>query len=362
MRICQVIPDLPMGGAETMCVTLSIELKKMGHDVSVISLYDCDSILTRRLKDAQIPTYFMSKRPGLDLQCIPRLRSCLRKLRPDVIHTHIHALKYTYIACLGLKIPMLRTIHNVADVDAEADTKINTYLFSRKKVVPVSISEEIRATVSEYYHIPEAYSPVIYNGVAIAQCQPKESYAINGIPELIHVGWFRTSKNHTAIVDAVKLLCEKGLSVHVSLYGDGELREEIRQKVHNLGLDAEISFMGLSDNIFPHLNKSDIFILPSLYEGSPISIIEAMGTGLPIIASDVGGIPDMIESGVSGVLINADAQSLADAIAHLVVAESKREAYGRQALQNAERFSAVTMAKGYCTLYKHLIDAKDERR
>lgn len=362
MKICQIIPDLPMGGAETMCVTLSIELKKMGHEVSVISLYDCDSILSRRLQDAQIPTYFMGKRPGLDLQCIPKLRSRLRKLRPDVIHTHIHALKYTYIACLGLKIPMLRTMHNVADVDAEADTKINTYLFSRKKVVPVSISEEIRTTVSEYYHIPEAYSPVIYNGVAITQCRPKDCYAIDGVPELIHVGWFRTSKNHTAIVDAVKFLREKGLTVHVSFYGDGELREEIRQKVHRLGLDAAISFMGLSDNIFPHLNESDIFLLPSLYEGSPISIIEAMGTGLPIIASNVGGIPDMIEHGVSGLLIEPTGQALADAIEKLLQDYALRKALGENARLSANRFSSATMANAYCELYTRLADRKDSRR
>lgn len=362
MRICQVIPDLPMGGAETMCVTLSIELKKMGHDVSVISLYDCDSILTRRLKDAQIPTYFMSKRPGLDLQCIPRLRSCLRKLRPDVIHTHIHALKYTYIACLGLKIPMLRTIHSVASMDAEADTSVNRFLFSHGLVTPVAISDAIRDTTVSYYGLKEGSVPVIINGVDLSRCIPKNDYAIDGAVKLLHVGRFHEAKNHDCMVNAVKLLTDKGIDIQFSFFGDGELEDTTRQLVANLGLESKIRFCGLTDNVFPHLHDADIFLLPSKWEGIPMSIIEAMGTGLPVIASRVGGVPDMIEDGVDGVLIEPTGQALADAIEKLLQDYALRKALGENARLSANRFSAATMANAYCELYTRLADRKDSRR
>lgn len=351
MKICQIIPDLPMGGAETMCVTLSIVLKKMGHQVCVISLYDCDTILSRRLADAGIPLQCMGKRPGLDPGCIPKLRNAIKVFAPDVIHTHIHALKYAYIAALGLGIPMLRTIHSIASQDAEADTSINRFLFVKGSVFPVAISEAIQDTTAQYYRLDKQNIPVVPNGVDLSRCIPKENYTADSAIKLLHIGRFHEAKNHNAIIQAMVILKNRGISVTLDCYGDGELLEEIKNSVARLDLQNTVRLRGVSADVFPILHDADIFLLPSVWEGIPMTIIEAMGTGLPIIASHVGGIPDMIENNVSGLLIAPEAQALADAVEALSKDAALRARLGNGALQAVHRFSAEEMAEGYLSLY-----------
>ena len=100
--------------------------------------------------------------------------------------------------------------------------------------------------------------------------------------------------------------------------------------------------------------RADIFLLPSKWEGMPMTVIEAMGTGLPVVASRVGGVPDMVTDGESGLLIPPTAEALAQAIERLVKDEALRERLGTQARQEARRFSIEAMAQGYETLYARL--------
>lgn len=351
MKICQIIPDLPMGGAETMCVTLSIQLKRMGHTVCVISLYDCDTILSRRLTDAGITLLCMGKKPGLDPACIPQLRKAIKAFSPDVIHTHIHALKYAYAAALGFRIPMLRTIHSVANQDAEADTFINRLLFSRMGVVPVAISESIKETAAQHYKLDRNHIPVILNGVDLSRCIPRECAENNETLKLLHIGRFHEAKNHRVIMEAMAILKAREIPVTLDCYGDGDLLPEISDSIARLDLQDTVHLCGVSADVFPILHNADIFLLPSVWEGIPMTIIEAMGTGLPIIASNVGGIPDMIENGVSGLLIAPNAQALADAIQALSEDMHLRSRLAKGALEKVHRFSAEEMANGYVSLY-----------
>lgn len=355
MRICQVLPEFYMGGAETMCIALAAGLKKMGHDVCIVSLRTYESPLTERARACGIELHFMDKGAGLDLQCIPKLRRFLREWKPDIIHVHLHALKYAYPAAFGLRIPFVRTIHNIAVKDADgANYYINRMLFP-KKVVPVSLTKAIQDTVVDLYHFPAECTPIIFNGVDLSCCIPKQDYSLSSPPSIIHIGRFQDAKNHEAIVSAVAKLNRRGIPVKVQLYGDGPLVESIRAQISEMGLAEQVRLCGLTNDVFPLLHNADMFILPSKHEGSPITIIEAMGTGLPIIAANVGGIPDMITDGADGLLISPDADELADAIAKLIHENALRKKLGENALKSAERFSAVTMAKEYLRLYESII-------
>lgn len=116
-------------------------------------------------------------------------------------------------------------------------------------------------------------------------------------------------------------------------------------------MENEISFCGLQGNVYPFLQSADCFILPSLYEGMPITLVEAMGCGLPIIASAVGGVPDMIENGKSGILISPNADQLVVAIKKLMVDAKLREYLGKNAFVKSRDFSTERMFKGYDNLY-----------
>ena len=119
-----------------------------------------------------------------------------------------------------------------------------------------------------------------------------------------------------------------------------------------MGLEKQVTFGGLCDDVFPRLSRADVFLLPSKWEGIPMTVIEAMGTGLPVIASRVGGLPDMIEDGKEGLLIRPTPQALAEALSKLLASEDLRQALGTAAVEAAQRFSVQTMARKYEALYE----------
>lgn len=135
------------------------------------------------------------------------------------------------------------------------------------------------------------------------------------------------------------------------MYGQGELEESIKELVKNLHMDKNIFFCGLTDDVYSVMESTDIFVLPSLFEGMPMTLIEAMGTGMPILASNVGGIPDMIENEKSGLLCEPTVEQVAAGLEKLISSEEDRKLYGQNAVISSEKFSADKMAKDYYDIY-----------
>ena len=120
-----------------------------------------------------------------------------------------------------------------------------------------------------------------------------------------------------------------------------------------LGIRDKVLFHGSQSNVYPYLHSADIFLLPSRFEGMPMTIIEAMGTGLPVVASAVGGVPDMLRNGESGILVSQEPRSVADAVEQLLQKESLRKNLGENARADSRQFSAEHMAEAYCNIYTH---------
>ena len=201
------------------------------------------------------------------------------------------------------------------------------------------------------YGLSKEKIPVVYNGIDLSKCEIKNSYHAGDILHIIHVGRFRAQKNHELLINAFADFVKKYPDADLTLLGDGELEENIKSLVNSLSISDKVRFEGSRDNVFPYLNKADIFVLPSLYEGVPMSIIEAMGTGLPIIASNVGGIPDMLKDGDDALLINSGMENLRNAFIKLTD-EGLREKLGKAALKGAAgRFSSKAMAQSYMKIY-----------
>ena len=165
------------------------------------------------------------------------------------------------------------------------------------------------------------------------------------------MGRFFPQKNHAAILGAAALLKKRGINARIHCYGDGPLLEQTRQAAQEQGLAGQVLFEGVTSDVFTPMSQADLFILPSSWEGMPMTIIEAMGTGLSVIASRVGGVPDMVTDGESGLLIEPTAEALAAAIEKLVRNEALRQSLGKKAREEAQRFSLPAMAQGYETLY-----------
>ena len=127
--------------------------------------------------------------------------------------------------------------------------------------------------------------------------------------------------------------------------------EEIKLLVHKKGLQENVEFLGLCTDVKALMNTADIFCLPSDYEGMPMTLIEAMATALPIVATNIGGVPDMIRDGVEGLLCESNPASVADALINLIEDESLRKKMGQAALLKAQNYSSKNMAEKYLELY-----------
>ena len=355
MKIMQVIPYFCFGGAETMCENLTYALTAVGHDVTVVSLISDRTPIARRMEENGIRIHYLDKKLGLDLSMIPRLINIMKQEKPDVVHTHLNVIKYAAVAARLCGIRCVHTVHNVAHEEAEGRLQkiTNTIYFRRGWAVPVALSPKVQATILSFYGLKEEQVPMIYNGVDLGKCCPKEDCSLSKPARLLHIGRFNEQKNHKGLLEAFIQIVKTFPDCCLQLIGDGDLEEETRNHVKDLGLQEKVQFLGSQTNVYPFLQEADIFLLPSKFEGMPMTIIEAMGTGLPIVASAVGGVPDMLEDGVSGILVPCDPDAVAQAVLQLLEQKDLREKLGTHALENSRRFSAEYMAQRYCDIYTH---------
>lgn len=353
MKVIQIMPEFGLAGAEIMCENLSYELMRQGDDVMIISLYEYHSAITERLEKKGIKVFYLDKKPGLDFSMIGKMIKIFKSEKPDVIHTHRYVMQYAIPAAIivGVK-HRVHTVHNVAQKEnTNVARKANNLFYKFAHVIPVALSEEVQKTIVEEYHIDSKNIPIILNGIDLSKCIVKTNYEVNDYFNILHIGRFSEQKNHVGLIEAFSIFVKEHPNTILSLIGDGEKKEEIQQLVREKGISDKVKFLGIKSNVYSYLNKADVFILPSIYEGVPMTLIEAMGTGLPIIATAVGGVPDMLRNDEEGLIVNCNVKEIADAMDSLYIDKKIREYLGKKALKRSKIFSAENMANEYKKTY-----------
>lgn len=352
MNIVQIIPTFGLAGAEIMCENLTYELVKLGHKVTVISLYDYHSAITERLENAGVDIRYLGKKCGLDLSMIRKIKRVLKEIKADVVHTHLYSIEYAIPAAIlaGIK-HRVHTVHNIAEKEnGKLARKFNKYFFKHCHVIPVALSELIRDSIVQEYGIKKERIPIIYNGIDLSKCQPKTDYSVNGNFKILHIGRFAEAKNHIGLLKAFKIFHDKHPDSELWLIGDGERRAEIGQYVVENKLVEAVKFLGLQSNVYGYLHDADIFTLPSNYEGIPMTLIEAMGTGLPIVATAVGGVPDMLDCNNS-ILTATEESEVAAAFDKYYIDIELRKMHGVRARERFDSFSSEKMCEKYFQVY-----------
>lgn len=355
MKIIQVMPEFGLAGAEIMCENLTYELISLGNEVIVVSLYDYHSAITKRMEDRGIRIEYLQKKSGLDLSVILKLKKMFSKEKPDVIHTHRYVMQYSIPAAIlsGVK-KRVHTVHNIAQKEnTPLARKINKLFYKFANVIPVAISNEIKKTIIEEYKIMNDKIPVIINGIDLEKCILKDSYTLNNAIQILHIGRFSEQKNHVGLINAFAKYVKEYPNAVLNLIGDGEKRTQIESLVKSLQIEKNVVFRGLQDNVYEYLKNADIFVLPSLYEGVPMTLLEAMGSGLPIIATDVGGVSDILTNNEEALLIAVDDGAIENALFRFSEDEALREKCGKNARLRSEQYSSHSMARLYMEAYSN---------
>ena len=343
IRVLEVLATLKRAGAERTAVTLAGGFDRARFETEVVSLYDSfPDGFEPELDAAGIPVHHLGKRRGFDPRIYPRLRRVMRAFQPAVVHTHSYVLRYAWPVSTA---PIVHTVHNLANRETDRFGRWLHRLAMRRGVRSVAISQQVACSFRAVYG--KDADAVIPNGVDLAA--PRRDWRrANGFSQddilVVSVARLDPQKNPLLLIDALP----DGPRCHLLLAGDGALLQAARRKA-----GPRVHFLGVRPDIPDLLAACDIFALASDYEGLPVAVIEAMAAGLPVVATEVGGVPELVEHEATGLLVPPrDREALSAALSTLVCDPVRRRSYGTLARERARHFSAARMIESYAALFE----------
>lgn len=361
-RVLHVLANLGAGGAERMAVHIVLGLNRQRFEPAVVAFsgrYGSD--LEQQLDQAGIKTWFLGKGPGFDWRTYYRLHRVFKEFRPDIAHTHVHVMRYAFPSLVYFKPRlMVHTVNNIAEREIEPRARWLQSLAYRRGVIPVAVAREVAASLERVYGIGN--SRVVWN------CIPTDLYASPQTPRatwrakqgfsnedvlLVCVARFAPQKNHDLLISAFAKGPASDPRAHLVLAGQGVLQAQLQVRVNQLGLTNRVHFLGLRTDIPDVLGASDIFVLSSNYEGNPLSVIEAMAAGLPIVSTAAGGVPELLQNGKEGFIVQpGNADGLSEAMVTLLNDSNLRRTMGVAAAVRAKaKFDVSAMVRAYEELY-----------
>ena len=356
-RVMIVIHGLGTGGAEMMVLNLARELAGAGHPVQVVSLHGDQTDVAELMRRAGIDVVALNKAKGPDPRTVLRLRTAMRSFCPTVLHTHLPVLEYVLPAArlYGKRVKIIHTVHNLALKESRhpALRRLNRYAFSHG-IVPVALNDEVRASVCREYALPASAVPVVGNGIDLDAflCRRDPEDLRDRPVRLLCVARLAVVKNHALLLEAMARLRGAGREVSLTLVGDGPLRSRLVEHAQALGVSDCVRFAGRQRDTAAFYRRADIFVLLSTYEGMPMSILEAMAAGLPVVATRAGGVPEIVKDGVNGALVKADAGAAAAAIAAICDDHALYQRLSAAAVKASAAHSARAMMENYVDLYR----------
>jgi len=289
------------------------------------------------------------------------------------VHTHEFSMNvFGGAAAWCARVPSLTTIHGRAWV-ADRPRRVLAYRALRRLGSPLlAVSHDLAGYLAERFRLPREAIGVVHNGIPLAERVPpaerparrKAAREAAGLPAegalLLCVGNLYPVKDHATLVRGLPRL---PADARVAIAGRGEEEARLRALATELGVADRLHLLGLRDDVDRLLTAADVFVQPSRHEGLPLAVLEAMGHGLPVVASRVGGLPEAVEDGVSGLLVPpGDPEALARALAGLLAAPERVDALADAARTRAEaEFSVAAMTDRYRALYHGLTQARRAR-
>jgi glycosyltransferase involved in cell wall biosynthesis len=356
MRIAEIVDSLEIGGAERMVVDLSCCLKERGHSLHVICLRDSGP-LARILAEAGIEVLALKKPDGFSVARLVRLRRYLQNAGIDIVHTH-NPLVHHYGALAGrlAGVPVVvSTLHGLSNLNG-VDRTSRIYKSITRLTDRIVAVCQIGQECFERAGLPPHKLRVIYNGIPLErfvalQPEPDRQPIVFGA-----VGRLVAIKNHASLLKAFRLAHERYPPCRLEILGDGPLRHDLEKLACELGLGSSVRFRGFSLEVAPFFESLNTFVISSLSEGLPLTVLEAMASGLPVIGTAVGGIPELVNAAGCGWLCPPDRPDLLADSMMAAIQSKQRSGLGMRARSYVvERYSLRNMTCEYEHLFERLL-------
>lgn len=376
--IVHVIHRLDFGGLENGLVNLVNHLPPERYRHSIVCLAGLNPRIRARILRPDVEVLSLDKQPGKDPAAYLRMWRVLRQRRPTVVHTrNLGTVDMQWVAALAAVPHRVHGEHGweVGDPRGLSPRSLRIRRACRPVIHRyVPMSQDIARWLERDVGVPADRIRQLYSGVDIERFRPGGPRATDAAmaeagagagrgPTLGTIGRLDPVKNQEALLEAFARLRQRHAGLRLVIVGDGPLRGHLQSRAQSLGVAGDVTFTGSRTDTPELLRGFDVFVLPSVNEGISNTILEAMACGVPVVASGVGGNPELVADGVCGSLYDpADPQALQQAILPYLGNPALRERQGRAARERVvQNFSLDSMVGRYLALYDELLAASPAR-
>lgn len=366
MKILEIMYSLSAGGAERFVVDISNELSKnSSHEVMLATIVDDSIANNKHYYNELLPSVhykcLMCKR-GLSVESIVKTNKLIQEICPDIVHMHCNTSLLYIPSLINRKVHYVYTFHNVVDkcYKLKIQKYINLVYLKYNLFQPVTISKLCQKSYVDFYHLNNAIC--INNGRSRPKLEllNKVANSINSFKRysddkiFVHIARCAPQKNQQLLFDTFLRLANEGQHFQLLIIGDGYENSEF----YRLRNNPVFHFLGVKQNVGDYLSVSDFFVLSSLYEGLPLSLLEAMSLGCIPISTPVGGVPDVITDGVNGFLSRSISETdFYDVIKKAMILSDTISK--EQVIKSYEaNFSMKVCAAQYESLFESMLECK----
>lgn len=309
MKILHLIQKLQNRGVEIFTVQLSNHLIALGHQVKIVALFEGEAKLPFNGEVQVLKA--SSKNRFIDVLAWKKLASIVEEYRPDIIQANAgDTLKYAVLSkrIFNWKIPLV--FRNASEVGcylkSPAQKSLNSFFYNNVDSI-ISVSKASEKDILNHFPFLSGKTEVIPVGLESISKIEEIRLKPEGVSHIAHVGGFTFEKNHSGLLKIFSEVLNINPNIHLHLLGGGPLKIRIEEEVNRLGLDQFVTFHGFVNNPLSYIKAADILVLPSIIEGLPGVLLEAMYCRTPVVAFDVGGISEIV-TGETGRLIEENNQ------------------------------------------------------
>jgi glycosyltransferase involved in cell wall biosynthesis len=367
IKVLHLCASLSVGGAERFLLGLAERLDRRRFEMHICCLNVLrGNALQQQFEQLGLPLHIVGTQRFYDLRSIIEVARYVREHQIDIIHTQLaNADIVGRLVGRALNRPVVSTLQNEPR-DYNRHRWVHRWMnritarYITTELIPVS--DRLREQFIDEWHIPDERIHRIYNAVpmeeylAIPAGDPQ--HADGDGPIITNVGRLNPQKAQHNLLAAARIVLDQRPDARFMIVGQGRLDQPLKEQAQRLGIAERVTFTGLRMDIPAVLAQTDIFTLPSLWEGLPLTAIEAMAAARPVILTDVGGNSELVQSGVNGLIVPPDdVDTLAASLLELLNDEQRRLALGRAARQRVQHdFSIDTIAAQHETLYESILN------
>lgn len=364
IRVGFVLHVMQVAGAEMLVAEI---IRRLASRIDpVVICLDAIGPLGEQLRVEGVEVLDVARRPGLDLRAPGRLAAIARRRRLEVLHAHQYT-PFFYAALASLLVrPRPRVIltehgRHYPDIVSAKRRLANRLVLARLADRITGVCSFSNNGLHEQDGFPLGRMQVIENGIDLARYQsPRDRTALRRglslLPNRRYVATiarFHPVKDHATLLKAFATVAAAVPDVDLLLVGDGPLRPQLESNARDLGVSARVLFWGVRNDVADILAAADVFVLPSLSEAASITLLEAMASGLPVVATNVGGNPEMVRDGIDGLLTpRGDAPAMAKSILAVLNDPARAASLGASARERVrERYQLDRTVDRYFDLY-----------